>query len=63
MSDTTSEFVQKLMTLVAKTGTGQVQSDAVSKLVNGFVRSIGVEKEAEKKAKKEAKNKKQKGLK
>jgi hypothetical protein len=55
MSDTTSEFVQKLMTLVAKTGTGQVQSDAVSKLVNGFVRSIGVEKEAEKKAKKEAK--------
>ena len=55
MSDTTSEFVQKLLTLVAKTGTGQVHSDAISKLVNGFVRSIDVEKKAEKKAKKDAK--------
>ena len=50
MSDTTSEFVQKLLTLVAKAGTGQVHSDAVSKLVNGFVRSIDVEKKAEKNA-------------
>jgi hypothetical protein len=58
MSDTTSEFVQKLMTLVAKTGTGQVQSDAVSKLVNGFVRSIGVEKKAKKEAKKNGKKEK-----
>ena len=55
MSDTTSEFVQKLLTLVAKAGTGQVHSDAVSKLVNGFVRSIDFEKKAEKKAKKDAK--------
>lgn len=54
MSGATSEFVQKLMTLIAKTGTGQVHSDALAKLINGFVRSIDVEKKAEKKAKKEA---------
>lgn len=53
MSDTTSEFVQKLLTLVDKAE--QVNSDAVSKLVNGFVRSIEKEKKAEKYAKKDAK--------
>ena len=63
MSGATSEFVQKLMTLIAKTGTGQVHSDALAKLINGFVRSIDVEKKAEKKAKKEAKKNGKKNMK
>ena len=54
MSDTTSEFVQQVLVLAKAE---QVNSDAVSKLVNGFVRSIDKEKKAEKKAKKEAKGK------
>ena len=53
MSDTTSEFVQQVLVLAKAE---QVNSDAVSKLVNGFVRSIEKEKKAEKKAKKEAKS-------
>jgi hypothetical protein len=56
MSDTTSasasEFVEQLLVLAKAE---HVNSDAVSKLVNRFVRSIDVEKKEEKKAKKEAK--------
>lgn len=54
MSDTTSasEFVEQLLVLAKAQ---HVNSDAVSKLVNRFVKSIDVEKKEEKKAKKEAK--------
>ena len=56
MSDTASasasEFVEQLLVLAKAE---HVNSDAVSKLVNRFVRSIDVEKKEEKKAKKEAK--------
>ena len=54
MSDTTSasEFVEQLLVLAKAE---HVNSDAVSKLVNRFVKSIDVEKKEEKKAKKEAK--------
>ena len=48
----TNEFVKKLLTLVE---TGKVNSDAVTKLVNGFVKGLDKEKKEEKKANKEAK--------
>ena len=56
MSDTASasasEFVEQLLVLAKAQ---HVNSDAVSKLVNRFVKSIDVEKKEEKKEKKEAK--------
>jgi hypothetical protein len=48
----TNEFVQKLLAHIDK---GTVHSEAVSKLVNGFVKSLEKEKKEEKKANKEAK--------
>lgn len=51
-SASASEFVEQLLVLAKAE---HVNSDAVSKLVNRFVRSIDVEKKEEKKAKKEAK--------
>lgn len=47
----TNEFVQKLLAHIDK---GTVHSEAVSKLVNGFVKSLEKEKKEEKKANKEA---------
>jgi hypothetical protein len=56
MSDTASasasEFVEQLLVLAKAE---HVNSDAVSKLVNRFVKSIDVEKKAKKEAKKDAK--------
>ena len=49
------EFVQKLLTLSAKASTDPINSDAVTKLVNGFVKSVCREKNEQEKQKKEEK--------
>ena len=55
MSASTSEFVQNLLTLTANAGTNPINSDTVTKLVNGFVKSVCREKNEQEKQKKEAK--------
>lgn len=49
------EFVEKLLTLTAKASTDPINSDAVTKLVNGFVKSVCREKNEQEKQKKEEK--------
>jgi hypothetical protein len=49
------EFVQKLFTLTAKASTDPINSDAVTKLVNGFVKSVCREKNEQEKQKKKEK--------
>lgn len=50
-----SDFVQKLLTLTANAGTNPINSDIVTKLVNGFVKSVCREKKEQEKQKKEEK--------